>query len=139
MKPNNNNTKTHVITRMLRFNNLNYFHNDIKLSLILNQIIFYGLISITVILKTFLFDFFVGVEALETAISYWEDALAAYQSGGGSAGDKNPAVLLGLEDSTFCRELQELLEAGYQLQEQSEMLFLDQRSALFGGDKVKSF
>lgn len=77
------------------------------------------------------------MEALETSISYWEDALAAYQSGGGGgSGGGNTAVLLGLEDSTFCRELQELLDAAYQLQEQSEMLFLDQRSALFGGDKV---
>lgn len=75
------------------------------------------------------------MEALETAISYWEDALAAYQSSNASGG--GTGVLLGLEDSTLCRELQELLDAAYQVQEQSEMLFLDQRSALFAADKVQ--
>lgn len=64
---------------------------------------------------------------METSIRYWEDALASYTSG-----KDGPAALLGAEESAFCRDLELLLDAAYQLQEQSELLFLDQRSALFG-------
>lgn len=65
-------------------------------------------------------DVFVsGMEALETVINFWEDALVAYES---------PTTP---EDSEFCREIQSLLDLAWQLQDQSELLFLDQRSILF--------
>lgn len=64
-----------------------------------------------------------GMEALETVIGYWEDALSTYQSHDG--------VLLSPEESEFCREIHNLLDAAYALQEQSELLFLDERSVLF--------
>ncbi|KAH8273392.1 hypothetical protein KR018_008632 [Drosophila ironensis] len=67
-----------------------------------------------------------GMEALDTVINFWEDALAAHYSPGGL-----PALLTSAEDSEFCREIQNLLEMAYTLQEQSELLFLDQRSVLF--------
>ncbi|SPP89450.1 mitoguardin [Drosophila guanche] len=67
-----------------------------------------------------------GMEALDTVINFWEDALAAHYSPGGF-----PASLTTAEDSEFCREIQNLLEMAYTLQEQSELLFLDQRSVLF--------
>lgn len=59
------------------------------------------------------------MEALETVINFWEDALVPYQP---------PATT---EESEFCREIQSLLDLAWQLQDQSELLFLDQRSVLF--------
>lgn len=59
------------------------------------------------------------MEALETVINFWEDALAAYEL------PNSP------EESEFCREIQSLLDLAWQLQDQSELLFLDQRSVLF--------
>lgn len=59
------------------------------------------------------------MEALETVINFWEDALVAYQT---------PTTP---EDSEFCRDIQNLLDLAWQLQDQSELLFLDQRSILF--------
>lgn len=59
------------------------------------------------------------MEALETVINFWEDALVAYES---------PTTP---EESEFCREIQSLLDLAWQLQDQSELLFLDQRSILF--------
>ncbi|KAH8409049.1 hypothetical protein KR009_005826 [Drosophila setifemur] len=67
-----------------------------------------------------------GMEALDTVINFWEDALAAHYSPGGL-----PALLTTAEDSEFCREIENLLSMAYTLQEQSELLFLDQRSVLF--------
>lgn len=59
------------------------------------------------------------MEALETVINFWEDALVAYET------PTSP------EESEFCREIQSLLDLAWQLQDQSELLFLDQRSILF--------
>lgn len=59
------------------------------------------------------------MEALETVINFWEDALSAYET------PNSP------EESEFCREIQSLLDLAWQLQDQSELLFLDQRSVLF--------
>ncbi|XP_037937705.1 mitoguardin [Teleopsis dalmanni] len=67
-----------------------------------------------------------GMEALDTVINYWEDALAAHYSPGGVQ-----ALLTTSEESEFCREIQNLLDMAYTLQDQSELLFLDQRSVLF--------
>jgi hypothetical protein len=65
------------------------------------------------------------MEALETAINYWDDALAAYNcmSGGGA-----PLAVTNSEEAEFCRELQRLLDAAYSLQDQCELMFLDQAS-----------
>ncbi|XP_018332761.1 mitoguardin [Agrilus planipennis] len=70
-----------------------------------------------------------GMEALETSINYWEDALAAYRSQE-TSGDGALAVL-GPEETAFCKDLQQLLESALELQEKSELLFLDERSVLF--------
>lgn len=67
-----------------------------------------------------------GMEALETVINFWEDALVAYQT---------PTTA---EESEFCREIQSLLDIAWQLQDQSELLFLDQRSVLFRDESVAS-
>lgn len=67
-----------------------------------------------------------GMEALETVINYWEDALVAYET---------PA---NAEQSEFCREIQNLLNLAWELQDQSELLFLDQRSVLFRNESVAS-
>lgn len=68
-----------------------------------------------------------GMEALETVITNWEDALAAHSI---------PGALNTAEGSEFCREIQNLLDMAYALQDQSELLFLDQRSVLFRDDIV---
>jgi len=65
-----------------------------------------------------------GMEALETVIAYWEDALAAY----------NPTatnlVLTTSEETMFIKSIEDILEAAYELQENSEMLFIHQNSIL---------
>lgn len=61
-----------------------------------------------------------GMEKLDIVINFWEDALAAH-----SLGSAQP------EDAEFFREIQNLLDVAYGLQEQSELLFLDERSCLF--------
>jgi hypothetical protein len=66
-----------------------------------------------------------GMEALETAINYWDDALAAYNSLSGGGG---PLAVTNSEEAEFCRELQRLLDAAYRLQDQCELMFLDQVS-----------
>lgn len=67
-----------------------------------------------------------GMEALDTVINYWEDALSSHYSPGGL-----PPILATADDSEFCREIQNLLDMAYTLQDQGELLFLDQRSILF--------
>lgn len=67
-----------------------------------------------------------GMEALDTVINFWEDALAVHYSPSGISN-----MLTTAEDSEFCREIQNLLDMASTLQEQSELLFLDQRSVLF--------
>lgn len=63
------------------------------------------------------------MEALETAISYWDDALAAYNSLSAAGA---PLTVTSSEEAEFCRELQNLLDVAYRLQDQCELLFLDQ-------------
>ena len=65
-----------------------------------------------------------GMEALETVISYWEDALAAYNP------TANNLMLTTAEETEFIRSLVDILESAYQLQENSEMLFIHQNSVL---------
>ncbi|XP_049880576.1 mitoguardin isoform X1 [Pectinophora gossypiella] len=71
-----------------------------------------------------------GMEALETSINYWEDALAAF-SLGARGGVTGTLALTSPEEAEFCREIQDLLQNAYMLQERCELLFLDQRSVLF--------
>ncbi|CAH2104348.1 unnamed protein product [Euphydryas editha] len=70
------------------------------------------------------------MEALETSINYWEDALAAF-SVGARGGVSGTLALTSPEEAEFCREIQDLLQNAYLLQERCELLFLDQRSVLF--------
>ncbi|XP_055694280.1 mitoguardin [Lutzomyia longipalpis] len=66
-----------------------------------------------------------GMEALENVITHWEDALATHCTAAG-------IIIAGTSEETeFCYEIQNLLDAAYTLQDQSELLFLDQRSVLF--------
>lgn len=67
-----------------------------------------------------------GMESLETVINYWEDALSALQSPDNT------------EESEFYQEIQSLLDGAFSVQEQSELLFLDQRSVLFRNESHAS-
>ncbi|XP_053671910.1 mitoguardin [Anopheles nili] len=72
-----------------------------------------------------------GMEALENVVSCWEDALSG----------RNNMDIPGranAEQDEFCREIQNLLEAAYNLQEQGELLFLDERSVLYRDDDRKA-
>lgn len=53
------------------------------------------------------------MEALETCIGYWEDALAIYRTkdSGGA-----PLTMLSTEEAGFCRDLQLLLDSAIELQ-----------------------
>ena len=65
------------------------------------------------------------MEALETVVGYWEDALAAYQPRNGVN-----HVLTTAEEAAFVKMLENILEAGYNLQEESEHMFIHQESIL---------
>ncbi|CAL4142060.1 unnamed protein product, partial [Meganyctiphanes norvegica] len=67
-----------------------------------------------------------GMEALETATGYWEDALAAY-----SAGVRGGIALTSAEEAEFTALLQRVIDDAYSLQDQCEHLFLHQHSVLF--------
>jgi len=76
-----------------------------------------------------------GTEALETVIGYWEDALNAYRSNSiAAASDKDapppPPMLTTAEETVFVRMLENILEGAYQLQEESETIFIHQNSIL---------
>lgn len=90
-----------------------------KHELLLIIIIFNILIGLTFVFLCLIFNVYSGMEALETVINFWEDALVAYET------------LTTPDESEFCREIQSLLDLAWQLQDQSELLFLDQRSILF--------
>lgn len=55
------------------------------------------------------------MEALETSINYWEDALAAF-SLGARGGVTGTLALTSPEEAEFCREIQDLLQNAYLLQ-----------------------
>jgi hypothetical protein len=55
------------------------------------------------------------MEALETSINYWEDALAAF-SLGARGGVSGALALTSPEEAEFCREIQDLLQNAYLLQ-----------------------
>ena len=60
------------------------------------------------------------MEALETVVGYWEDALNAYRSNSvAAASDKGappPPMLTTAEETVFVRLLENILEGAYQLQ-----------------------
>ena len=58
------------------------------------------------------------MEALENAITLWEEALSAYSSA--SKGNALPSR----EVARFTSNLQRVIEEGYNLQEQCELMFL---------------
>lgn len=62
------------------------------------------------------------MEALEVSINYWEDAMAAYSRNTNS----ESLAITNEEESEFSKELQQLLDAAYKLQDECELLFLDQ-------------
>ena len=63
-----------------------------------------------------------GMEALETVVGYWEDALSAYRSNSldtAAASGKSvppPPMLTTAEETVFVRLLENILEGAYQLQ-----------------------
>ncbi len=65
------------------------------------------------------------MEALETVVSYWEDALATYQPINGQN-----HVLTTAEEAAFIKMLENILEVAYNLQEESEHMFINQGSIL---------
>lgn len=69
-----------------------------------------------------------GMEALETAISYWYEVLEAYQRQSRAGGT---LAIPSAEEAEFTAHLQELLDDAYRLQEQGDQLFHDERSILF--------
>ena len=73
-----------------------------------------------------------GLEALERALYCWEDALTAFSS----ALSSDALALPSKADAAFTRDVQELLDLGYQIQNNAELLFIDQVSARTLRDKV---
>ncbi|KAF7997593.1 hypothetical protein HCN44_006164 [Aphidius gifuensis] len=71
-----------------------------------------------------------GLEALEKALYCWEDALTAFSCALGT----NALALPSKADAAFTRDVQELLDLGYQIQSTAELLFIDQHSVLFCND-----
>lgn len=74
------------------------------------------------------------MEALENCIRCWEDALAKYRDKDSVPGQ---LAMLSPEESGFCKDLQLLLDSAIELQENSEILFLDERSVLFRPDSAR--
>ncbi|XP_069183978.1 mitoguardin isoform X2 [Procambarus clarkii] len=72
-----------------------------------------------------------GMEALETALGFWEDALAAY-----TAGVTGGVALTSQEEAEFTALLQRVIDDSYSLQDQCEHLFLHQHSVLFRSTSV---
>lgn len=66
-----------------------------------------------------------GMEALETAISYWYEVLEAYQQQSRPGGT---LAIPSAEEAEFTAHLQELLDDAYRLQEQGDQLFHDEVS-----------
>lgn len=75
-----------------------------------------------------------GMEALETAIGYWEDALAAYVPSGG----QTQLALTDPDEGKFTHQLEKVVEEAYKLQELCSQLFLYESSVLFRADSVTS-
>lgn len=74
-----------------------------------------------------------GMEALETAIGYWEDALQSYRQP-----DQNILCLTDSEEGKFTHLLQKILDNAHNLQDYCSQLFLYENSVLFKSDSVSS-
>lgn len=59
---------------------------------------------------------------MEKALYCWEDALTAFSS----AFNNETLALQTKADAAFTKDVQTLLDVGYQMQDQAEMLFIDQ-------------
>ncbi|XP_076277560.1 mitoguardin [Lasioglossum baleicum] len=75
-----------------------------------------------------------GLEALEKALYCWEDALTAFSS----SLSNDTLALPSKADAAFTHDVQELLDMGYQIQTQAELLFIDQHSVLFRNESEES-
>lgn len=67
-------------------------------------------------------------------MNYWNDSLLAYKN----AGKDESEHVLGPEEIAFCKDLEQLLSSAIELQERSELLFLDERSVLFKAESSGS-
>jgi len=74
-----------------------------------------------------------GMEALETAVAYWEDALKAYEP----ATSNHLKQLTSEKESKARKMIESLLEETYHLQERAESMFIYQNSALYASAKDK--
>ena len=69
------------------------------------------------------------MEALETVVGYWEDALSAYRSNSLDAAAVSgksvppPPMLTTAEETVFVRLLENILEGAYQLQARDRFLY----------------
>lgn len=68
------------------------------------------------------FNIVTGLEALEKALYCWEDALSAFNS----TLNNDTFALPSKADAAFTKDVQELLDLGYQIQSTAELLFIDQ-------------
>ncbi|XP_012287159.1 mitoguardin [Orussus abietinus] len=75
-----------------------------------------------------------GLEALERALYCWEDALSAFSS----SLNNDTLALPSKADAAFTRDVQELLDLGYHIQNNAELLFIDQHSVLFRNESEES-
>lgn len=72
-----------------------------------------------------------GMEALETAIGYWEDAIAVQTV---MPTHTQQLAIPDVEKSSYTHFLEKILDKAYALQEDCEALFLHQNSVLFQDD-----
>ena len=75
-----------------------------------------------------------GMEALETVVGYWEDALSAY-----SRNSRKQRSLTSPEEAEFTRMLENILDGAYQLQDDAERMFIDEYSILNRKSKNRLF
>ncbi|XP_058799182.1 mitoguardin isoform X3 [Phymastichus coffea] len=76
-----------------------------------------------------------GLESLERALYCWEDALTAFSS----AINSEALALPSKADAKFTRDVQELLDLGFQMQNQAEALFIDQVADLREFEEFSEF
>jgi len=75
-----------------------------------------------------------GMEALETVVGYWEDALTAYNASRPNPDSRarpNQKSLVSPEETEFTRLLENILDGAYQLQDDAEHMFIHQHSILY--------
>ncbi|KAG1651949.1 Mitoguardin [Nymphon striatum] len=75
-----------------------------------------------------------GMEALEAAINYWEDAIAAYSHHTATGALAIPST----EEARFSKDIQDILQESCNLQRKCEQLFLNQGSVLYRSDSLST-